>query len=251
MLYLDMVRVLTLLTLSMLLFSCKKESAKDLGIYIDGAIKTGSIPDTVDGRAVSAGAFRVYLSKIRLVTESGDTLSVADYILYDYPADGLSKRIASLSLSGKRISKLLFSVGLYPELNNSNPVTFPAGHPLSLDKDMHWGMLKYRFIVLEGAFDSTATKSGTPNFPFSLHLGTDTLYRELAIPVYGYGGNLGELHIVLDPLGVYQGYGELPLDMRHFYSNHSSPAEIPDAIELMDNFVSRITTREVIDYLPD
>lgn len=248
-----MKHILLLIAVVAVLSACDKTSTPNdkVSIYADGLIATGGIPDSVDGRAASISAFRVYLSRIRLVTEAGDTVPVADYFLYDYPANGLSARIAELDLPDARISRLLFSVGLYPELNATDPVIYPSGHPLSIDKDMYWGMLKYRFLVAEGAFDSSAAKNGAPNLPFSLHLGADTLYRELSVPVYGIGGNVSELHIEMDPLTVYQGYGEFPLDMRDYYSNHSSPAEIPDAIELMDNFVSRITTKEVIKYLPD
>jgi hypothetical protein len=163
-------------------------------------------------------------------------------------SQGLSALIAELDVPSNSIASLIFSVGLDPAQNNSNPVIFPAGHPLSLDKDMHWGMLKYRFLVAEGGMDSTASKTGPVNFPFSIHLGSDTLYREKFF--YLATRNFSELHIQIDPLMLFWGYALPPLDPRHHYSNHSSPSEIPEGIELIDNFASRITLKQVVS-LPD
>ena len=43
-----------------------------------------------------------------------------------------------------------FNIGLDTALNNKKPIDFNASHPLSSAQGMYWGMLKYRFIVMEG-----------------------------------------------------------------------------------------------------
>jgi hypothetical protein len=203
--------------------------------------------DSINGRAVHFSSFRWYISNVRYVTASNDTISLKDYYLYEY-SSGSVATLAEINSPGQLITKILLSVGLDKDLNNSNPVTFPAGHPLSLDKDMFWGMLKYRFLVTEGAIDSTASKNGTVNFPFSIHLGTDTLYRELSFPVSINSGT--DVFIDADPKNLFNGPDGI-LDIRNNYSNHSSPLEIPVGIKLMNNFAAGISIRTQAKPLPD
>jgi hypothetical protein len=232
---------------SAFLFSCKKDNNTSISFYMESGLSTSSSVDSVNGRAASFTAFRCYISNVRLVTSANDTVSLSDYYLYEY-SPGSVATVAEIDGPGFLITKILLSVGLDKTLNNSNPVSFPAGHPLSLDKDMYWGMLKYRFIVSEGAIDSTEAKNGTVNFPFSIHLGTDTLYRELSFPV-SIPGNT-DVFIKADPTKMFSG-PEGILDMRDYYSNHSSPLEIPDAIKLMNNFAAGISIRTQSKPLPD
>ena len=233
------VRYILLILVSGILFSCKKSTDTGISFFLESNINAAGSGDSVNGWAVHFSTFRWYISNVRYITASNDTVPLKDYYLYEFSSGNVAT-LAEISSPGQLITKILLSVGLDKNLNNSNPVIFPSGHPLSLDKDMYWGMLKYRFLVTEGAIDSTASKTGPVNFPFSIHLGTDTLYRELSLPVSINGGT--DVFIEADPKNLFDG-PEGILDIRNNYSNHSSPLEIPAGIKLMNNFAAGIQIR--------
>lgn len=234
-------RFLLICCLSVFLFSCKKnEPGDDVQLFVTGTMNADFTPVNVNGRQTVFNKFRFYLSGIKWITTDNDTILAKNYFLYDFPSNDASTNVDGLLQPSdpSKIKAIVFSIGLDSILNNSNPVTFPSGHPLSLDKDMYWGMLKYRFLVTEGSFDSTASKTGVTDFPFSIHLGTNVLYRQLSFPISISAGT--PVNITFNPARIFDG-PEGVLDLRDNYSNHSDPGEIPKAIKLMNNFAAGIS----------
>lgn len=139
---------------------------------------------------------------------------------------------------GGDYAKFKFAFGLDKRMNNSTPSSFPSSSPLSVETGLYWDMLKYRFLVLEGNIDNSVTKNQTPNTPFSMHLGTDTLYQEIIASNFPKSGE--ELTITLDMDKLFV------LDTDDFqltnFSNHSEPSEIPNGIAIRNSFVNSIQT---------
>src|SRR4051812_14764013 len=179
-LILGMIRNCLLFAFALLsILSCTK---KNVG-FGGGPLRVNVMFENLSGktpvnRNYNIDIARLYLSHFELVDNSGNSMQVKDLLLANKDND-FDANSFSFNLPSATYTKLRFHFGLDPATNNSNPSSFNASHPLSLNQDMYWGMLKYRFIVVEGQIDSSAAKNQTPSNPFSMHLGTDTLYRTI------------------------------------------------------------------------
>lgn len=131
-----------------------------------------------------------------------------------------------------------FYFGLDAATNNSIPMNFPASNPLSVESGMYWDMLKYRFLVVEGNIDNSPAKNQPPASPFSMHLGSDTLYTEIPVAVIPKNGKT--VHISIDMRNLFV----LDTDVFEIsnFSNHSTTAELPKAISIKNNWINGITT---------
>jgi hypothetical protein len=209
--------------------ACKKENNTEVQVLFHTSGKTAV------GRSFTFNKFNVYLSDFYLLNAIGDTTYIKDVMLAKLNADN------SFSTDvPKEIQKFGFSFGLSPQLNNSIPESFPASHPLSVEQDMYWGMLKYRFLVIDGGnVDTSYARNQTPVMPFSYHLGTDTLYRKLVFNRPVVDGDKVKIVLDIDKLFV--------LDSTRFnlnnFSNHSDPGQIPNAIKMVDAFISGISVQ--------
>jgi hypothetical protein len=180
---------------------------------------------------------RFYLSDFQLVDDGGNAVNLKDLIL----VRSSGKNIFTFNLPSGNFSKFRYSFGLNKSVNNSNPSNFEDNHPLSTRQDMYWGMLKYRFIVTEGKIDSSLEKNKTPLMPFSMHLGSDTLYRIITTDLISNKikrGSVVTIRVNLNKLFV--------LDNENFnftnFSNHSDVSEMPKAIIIMDSLTNGIKT---------
>ncbi|MDB5228679.1 MAG: hypothetical protein JWN78_2872 [Bacteroidota bacterium] len=187
-------------------------------------------------RSYNIDIARLYLSHFELIDNAGNTKPVKDLLLANKDND-FDANSFSFDLPSGTYTKLRFHFGLDPATNNSNPSTFDVSNPLSLSQDMYWGMLKYRFIVVEGQIDSSVAKNQIPANPFSMHLGTDTLYRQITSDLNSIkeGGQI-TIHIDLSKLFILD---QNTFDITNF-SNHSSTADIPNAIAITNNLTNAI-----------
>lgn len=213
------------------LLSCKKESGQEVSVSVSFDNFTGK---SDVNRSYNINTARLYLSNFQLVDNSGNAILVKDLILANSTN---STNTFTFKMPSGNYSKFRFHFGLDHATNhNTDPATFDASHPLSLAQDMYWGMLRYRFIVVEGQVDSSAAKDQVPANPFSMHLGTDTLYREINKDIPSAMTAIA-IHIDLKSLMVLD---QPAFDITNF-SNHSSDSEIPKAIQITNNFVNSIT----------
>jgi hypothetical protein len=232
-LFLSMHKWLLLASVFACLVSCKKDKQEEVQVQVSFQNTSGKTPVN---RNYSITAARLYLSHFSVVDSNGNETAVKDIFL----ADKNSGNAFSFTLPYGSFSKLRYHFGIDPQTNHdADPASFDASHPLSLSHDMYWGMLRYRFIVAEGTVDSSASKNQTPANPFSMHLGTDTLYREITANI-GTIKRGSTIHITIDLAKLF------PLDENDFYitnfSNHSEPSEIPAAIRIVENLMTGIHT---------
>lgn len=224
-------------------FSCKKTSTQ--GIKINVVFDNLSGKSDVD-RAYSIDSARLYLSNFQLIDNDGNPVTIKDLILVRSEKPDYENSF-QVEMPKGNYTKLRFSYGLDIATNNSNPAVYSPEHPLSLNQDMYWGMLKYRFLVVEAKIDSSAARNQTPVNSFSMHLGNDTLYRTIT-KEYASISKGDEITIHLDFQKIFV-LDQLAYNINNF-SNHSDVSQIPKAILITDAFVNGITTNKV-SILPD
>lgn len=136
----------------------------------------------VSGYNVNFEAFKFYLSDIKLIKSNGDEVVLSEIELFDVESNTLNKKF---SIPENDYKGLKFGWGVPVDLNgtddeNFDPTIYGEEHPLNLDNNMYWAWAAgYRFLIFDGRYDTTpATTNDLPE-PFSIHTGTDQVYREI------------------------------------------------------------------------
>lgn len=136
----------------------------------------------ISGYHVSFDALKFYLSNISLIKNNGDEIELSDIEFFDLENDILLKKF---SIPNGNYKGIKFGWGVPVELNgtddeNFDPTIYGSDHPLNLDNNMYWTWAAgYRFLIFDGRYDTTpSTNSDIPD-PFSIHTGTDEVYREI------------------------------------------------------------------------
>ena len=225
--------VLILIFCVLSLFSCKKE-VDDVQVNI---IIENLVNKTAVNRSYTIEESRFYLSNFKLINANGNELLLKDILLVK---NGNNNSFTFKMPKGS-FTKFNYSFGLDKTTNNSNPNSFEDANPLSVKQDMYWAMLKYRFIVTEGKLDSSIAKNKTPTQPFSMHLGSDTLYRVIEIDLVNKSITKGSVITIRVNLNKIFALDEDTFNITNF-SNHSEVADIPKAIIIVDNLVNGIKT---------
>lgn len=187
------------------------------------------------GRNFYLRDMRLYVSNLYLLRDDGGRVLLEDLALLEWP--GSKSSIEAVIPQGD-YQGVEFHIGLDPITNSALPTDFAADHPLSAEQDMHWGMLKYRFLIFEGQVDTSAADNLAPQTPLVYHLGRDELYTSVTIirnaPVSGVGVFFTlnfEVNDMFDgPAGV--------IDISQERVNHSGEADMAEAALIMENFAS-------------
>lgn len=224
-----MKKYIILLLSGILLVSCKKEDTVMVQFLLKSSGKTAF------GRSytLNPAKTKILFSNFKYIDNTGKETVVKDVFLYKNRDNGFSFKVPSGNFTSFR-----FSFGLDKPTNNSTPSSFPASNPLSVETGLYWDMLKYRFLIVEGDMDDSPTKDNTPDAPFSMHLGGDTLYTEINVTDIPAKGNTLDIELDMDKLFV--------LDSDPFlitnFSNHSEAGEVSRGIAIKNSFVSGIKT---------
>ena len=225
-----MKRVIPYLLLFIMISSCKKQ---DSDVLVEFTFK--STNKTAYGRPykLNTADMRILFSNFGFRDSADKLVLVKDIFLYKN--DNASFRF---TVPEGKFSSFQFSFGLDKVQNASIPSSFEASHPLSVESGLHWDMLKYRFIVIEGFVDNSPTKNQTPSSPFSMHLGSDTLYQMINVMGIPSKGSKLNIEMDMDKLFVLDGD---PFQITNF-SIHSEPSGIPKAIAIKNSFISGLIT---------
>lgn len=215
-----------ILLLTITLISCKKNNNTlivSLDLKVNNEVfETGKIYKDYDGRNIQFNAFKLYISDLEVSDNTSNFFK--DVLLFAAEKNDLAFAILSPVLKGEK--NVSGNLGLDTLYNNKNPVSFADSHPLSISQNMYWSMLKYRFLVIEGRIDTSSTKDKTPTFPFSYHIGSDTMLRS-----FSFNTTNGELSIPIEILDIFKG-----IDILTHFDNHSeTPQQIEKGIIMMDN----------------
>ncbi|MCB0791331.1 MAG: hypothetical protein H6595_01450 [Flavobacteriales bacterium] len=131
--------------------------------------------DVLDHR-VQVQGFKFYLAKARAKRPDGTWEDLFNVDLLDL-LNGPKSR--SYALPPGTYTDLEWGIGLPPDLNHTDPVTYPAEHPLGFAQGMWWSWADaYRFVIFDGRFDTDPNGTEVPPpGQFSIHTGLDTCYR--------------------------------------------------------------------------
>lgn len=219
---------------SIILFSCKKEVGDNVQVNV--IIENLTSKTSLDRKYVISES-RFYLSNFKLIADNGTELALKDIML----VKSGSNNTFTFNAPANSFTKFIYSFGLDKTTNNLNPNSFEDANPLSVKQDMYWAMLKYRFIVTEAKIDSSITKDKTPTQPFSMHLGSDTLYRVIETDLLNKPITKGSVITIRVNLNKIFALDKDPFNITNF-SNHSEAADIPKAIVIVDSLVNGIKT---------
>lgn len=182
-----------LLVLTGLAYSCEKDdeiNSTDPGSFAmtfdlsngnDGVALNNKFT-TSTGFPVSIENIRFYLSNIRLVNSSGESVYLSDIEFFD-----LKNHIgmANFQIPSGKYDSIAFDLGVPPDLNSpENPdflvSAYDNEHPLSESNGMFWGWeAGYRFFTIDGHCDTIPDAGDILPLSLSFHSGRDTLYRKV------------------------------------------------------------------------
>lgn len=131
---------------------------------------------SIKGLPYKFDLFKFYVSNFALYNNGvNDTVLDADLISYSLtvPHKSFTVNVKPGSYSGFQ-----FGLGVDSLQNKYDPTSFPTNSPFSASQGTHWGMfLMYRFVMLEGAIDTTDDGLTNYELPIIAHTGFDSLYR--------------------------------------------------------------------------
>ena len=224
-----MQKLLFILVCSTILFSCKKQD----DVTVSFTFKTTNKTPNNRPYQLSATKTKILFSNFVYVDKDNNEVVVKDVFLVTSTDNSFQFKLPS-----GNYTKFKFSFGLDSIKNNSIPSSFPASSPLSVETGLYWDMLKYRFLILEGNIDNSITKNQTPTTPFSMHLGSDTLYQQIVASNFPKIGEQLNITLDLDKLFI--------LDNDNFqitnFSNHSEASEIANGVAIRNSFINSIQT---------
>ncbi len=213
--------------------ACKKElqeaplhftlqlTSKEKNITMD------SVYAMIDGRNYNIRKFKIYLSDFQFVDNMSRIQKFDTVFLLEHTSS------FELPLAKGNYRQMTFHIGIDSVTNNTiNPLLLPDSHPLSLVQEMFWDMTRYRFVFWEGSFNNSFTGIGSPNAPYSFHLGRDVAYRSVTL-----NGSyaLDDHNTLLLDINKMMYNTSDTLSFTTTFSNHSNDSEMAEAKILMDN----------------
>lgn len=186
--------IISLSFLTLTILACKKEQPKTETPVSTGTLEVKFTAETAEGefilgepfsigqnnRKAVVDEFKHYISSLVAVKENGETVSIQDVGLVDFAQSNKTSHGDGITFSMKlpvgKYKGIRFRVGLDSLTNHSDPAKYAENHSLSTFKNMHWTWKSgYKFTVLEGKVDASATGGQQPTTAFSYHTGTDEL----------------------------------------------------------------------------
>ncbi|MCC6400387.1 MAG: hypothetical protein IT227_06460 [Flavobacteriales bacterium] len=157
-------------------------------------LQAGEVHLNVSNYRTQVEVLKMYLAELRL-TGPGGASALTDIALFDALNGGDSEVYTAEAGS---YSGLHLGLGVPQDLNSSDPVLYPVGHPLSVSNGTYWTWATgYRFVMFDGRYDTDPNGTGTPMSLFSIHTGMEPCYRvrdlDFAAPFTVVGGDTTEL----------------------------------------------------------
>lgn len=124
----------------------------------------------------------IYISNITLLKDDGTEVLAKDVALLRWDDNFLGDtEDVELIVEAGSYTGLKFDLGLDSTLNATDPNVVDRDHPLSIYQGTFWNWNDgYRFVMLEGNFDTIPNGTGTiPTINnYAYHTGTNPLYRQ-------------------------------------------------------------------------
>lgn len=189
-------------------------------------------------------ALRFYLSNIYLTIGTKEVF-LADVMLADAATFGTAAGVYSYTVPVDSYESLKMGVGLDALQNASDPVTFPANHPLSIAQSMYWSWAsKYRFERLDGRANETGNVGQANDLLLAYHPGADAFYsvEQFLMPINIEGGKTKTLTISLDVAAFFDGPGGT-IDLPTEPQTHTGVSDYQIAEKFAANFAAAIIVK--------
>ena len=201
-------------------------------------LQAGEVHLNVSDYRTQVELFKLYLAELRL-TGPGGASALTDIALFDALNGGSSEVYTA---EAGTYSGLHLGLGVPDDLNTSDPVLYPVGHPLSVSNGTYWTWATgYRFVMLDGRYDTDPNGTGTPMSLFSIHTGMAPCYRvrdlDFAAPFTVEGGDTTDL-ILRFPADK---FFHNPIDTIDLAVDHQAHGDnMPLALRFTDNVLNSI-----------
>jgi hypothetical protein len=150
-------KITFLILLSITLIGCKKEATTgmvDIAVtpYFGDSVLAfdTQYPFVVNGVTYKfkIDVLKFYLNEIKVLNEADSAFKVSDLRFYNIKDNKTVHFVDTLPIG--QYHHLDFGIGLTEDQNNTDPNSVVPTNPLSTLNAMYWGMLRYRFLVMEG-----------------------------------------------------------------------------------------------------
>ena len=170
--------------LSALSLGLSAQTSTELVLNIDHMVGQDPLTTTAVGTNNLGNQFtfsrlQYYIDDIQVEYNVDSVFDYQGVVLVDALDGSTTVSLGNVTLDS--VTAIRFAVGVGPDVNNLDPSTYPASHPLApKNPSMHWGWTSgYRFVCAEGMASSTFDQG------FELHgLGNDN-YAMQTIPTSG------------------------------------------------------------------
>jgi hypothetical protein len=184
------------------------------------------------GRKFNLADLRYYISNIVLIKNDGSELPLTGKVILANPANH-DYELANVPVGTYNGFK--FMVGLDSTVNHSDPTTYPAENPLSIQSPgIHWSWNSgYIFMKIEGMVDTTLGANGPLDMEYFYHIGLDELKRTIDFSTSAFtvvSGSDLEIGLEFDLLEALNN-----VDMRTEYDTHTFN-NMPLATKIADNW---------------
>jgi hypothetical protein len=201
-------------------------------------LQAGEVHLNVSDYRTQVELFKLYLAELRL-TGPGGASALTDIALFDALNGGSSEVYTA---EAGTYSGLHLGLGVPDDLNTSDPVLYPVGHPLSVSNGTYWTWATgYRFVMLDGRYDTDPNGTGTPMSLFSIHTGMAPCYRvrdlDFAAPLTVEGGDTTDLILRFAADKFFHN----PIDTIDLAVDHQAHGDnMPLALRFTDNVLNSI-----------
>ena len=220
------------------------------GLCLDVEINVGN-EDFERGRTYTApndveyhlDLINFYFSRLTLVGDNGPEAAVDSFSFFTTDVDNLSgnnaveRRVYNLPATGT-YNKIRMGVGLYADINATDPATVPIDHPLHPNQGTYWNWATaYRFVQFEGSADSAGVEKS-----ILFHAGLDTFFHEIELPITAFNAaevDGKEANLTIDLNEVFGAAGN-EIDLASERRIHGGPPTYELSDKFLQNFANAI-----------
>lgn len=204
-----------------------------------------------EGFTCSVNELSFYASGINLVNEAGERVLLSEVELFSYVEENAGKesdfkRSYSYLIPEGKYSAIEFGVGLPPELNSTDPTTYPNDHPLGVySNGMFWDWATQRVFLRIGV-DLISGPSETYDFDMQIHTGTDSIYGgiisyPMSLDIPAFAKDTVAINVEWSDLYHVDGATNIDLSEKIFTHGTATPDDVDMAIRFITNFRNAIT----------
>ena len=184
------------------------------------------------GRKFNIADFRYYISNIVLIKKDGSEYALSGKVILANPATH-EYELGEVPVGNYNGFK--FTLGLDSAINHSDPTTYPATNPLSIQSPgIHWDWNSgYIFMKVEGNVDTTLAANGPLDFQYFYHIGMDNFKRTIDFSTSAFtvaSGSDYEIGLEFDLLKMLNNVDMRTENVTHTMNN------MPLAMKIADNW---------------